>query len=306
MNNILIIGGSGYLGQHLARHLQSSGYRVLISSRMPSRAKAVLGNQYDYLSWDGASPDQLAPHLAKINIIVNLSGENIGEKRWTRAVKRRLHDSRVVTGRSLAAAIMLSGTKPQLLLQGSATGIYGPQTGPEVTERHAPGSGYLADLTRQWEASVSGLENSGIRIIYLRTAPVLGKGSSFIEKMSMPFRFGAGVIPGRSGQIIPWIHLHDVTASIRFLIENPSACGPFNLTAPHPATLGNLVRAMGKIYKRPVLFNLPPLALKLAFGQIADDTILASQDIRPEALIQSGYSFHYGHLEKALQNVLIE
>jgi len=300
----LIIGASGFIGRHLAEHLDNAGHAVTVTSRNIARARAILGNRYEYISWDGTNPDRLANHLESIDAVVNLAGENIAAGRWSESMKERFVSSRVRTGKALAAAIMVTNNKPSVLLQGSATGIYGTHVEGAAGEKREPGQGFLADLTRQWEDSVSGLAGSDLRIVLLRTGLVLGKNAGLLPRLSMPFNFGIGVIPGNGNQWLPWIHIRDEVGAIRFLIENPSARGPYNLTAPEPVTMKQMVRKIGKLRSRPAWFSIPPSLLKLALGEMARETILASQDVIPEALMEAGYPFEYKNIEDALYNLI--
>jgi hypothetical protein len=276
----------------------------VVSSRNPSRARAILGTKVNYIEWDGKTPAQLVPHLHDIEAIVNLAGANIGAiKRWTARWKKKLNDSRVNTGLALTEAILASDHKPQALIQGSATGIYGTEAIQPAGESRAAGAGFLADLTSYWERSVSILQDNDIRVSYLRTGVVVGKGSAFLSKIQFSFRFGMGVIPG-GRQWIPWVHIKDLIASIRFLLENPKANGPYNITAPEPVTMRRLVKTIGKVKKLPAWLSIPPFLIKLALGEMAKETILASQDVIPEALLDAGYSFQFNTIEDAMTDIL--
>ena len=301
---ILIIGASGYIGKHLVDDLLSHQYQVVVSSRNPERAKAVLGNRPEYIEWDGKTAEQLSPHLNTIDGIVNLAGENIGAlKRWTPRWKKTLNDSRVQTGLALAKAMLESKKMPGILIQGSASGIYGTEANQPAGEMRELGTGFLAELTKYWERSVGVLEDKSVRLVYLRTGVVLGKSSAFLSRILLSFRFGMGVIPGGK-QWVSWIHINDVTASIKFLLENPKANGPFNLTAPDPITMRQLVKAIAQVKKLPAWITIPPFMLKLILGEMAKETILSSQDILPEALLDAGYSFKFSTIEDALTNIL--
>jgi uncharacterized protein (TIGR01777 family) len=301
---ILIIGASGFIGRHLADHLHSHHHRVAVASRDAGKAAALLGNRFQYIEWDGARPDQLIPHLKEIDAVVNLAGENLAGGRWTSCRKERLVSSRVTTGKALAEAILAAEKRPDVLIQGSATGIYGLCADKPAGETREEGTGFLADLTRQWESSVSSLEDTDIRLVYIRTGLVLGKESGILPRLDMSFASGTGVIPGSGDQWLSWIHILDHVDAIRFLIENPTASGVFNLTAPNPVTMRQMVRTLGRIRNRPVWLHIPSFVLKMMFGRMAEETILSSQDILPEALMDAGYAFHYLHIEDALRNLL--
>jgi uncharacterized protein (TIGR01777 family) len=300
---ILIIGGSGFIGSHLAEELANKGHSVFISSRKASRARTQRGKKYNYIEWDTQDPEQLRPHLEEMDAVVNLAGENIGAIRWwTKDRKRRLKASRLETGRALAKAFQTTENKPTVLVQASAIGYYGIHADTPDGESRKKGEGFLADLTQQWEDTVKGLEKTPVRLVYIRTGVVLAKNESFLAKLELSFKFGMGVIPGGQ-QWISWIHIKDEIQAIRFLIENPKAKGVYNLTAPEPVTMRELVRTIGKIRRLPAWITIPPFLIRLVLGEMGRETILASQDALPEALLDAGYSFQFKDIEDALANL---
>ena len=302
---ILIIGGTGYIGRHLTELLLSSGHQVAVSSRNPRKVMAPPAEGYSVVRWDGKSPAQLVPHLENADAVVNLAGQNIGAiRRWTTEWKRTLLSSRVVPGEALASAIMQCHNKPAILIQASAIGIYGTQAIHPAGEERPAGKGTLAEIVQQWEASVASLEDTPVRVVCIRTGIVLGKKSAFLSNIQIPFRFGMGVVLGNGRQCISWIHLQDEIEAIRFLIENPKASGPFNLSAPEPVTMSRMVKTIGRIRKLPVWLNIPSFFLRMALGELATETILASQDALPEALLDAGYSFRFGNIDDALADLL--
>ena len=302
---ILIIGGSGFIGHHLARLLHERRHQVVISSRDPKKAENVLGKNYSYIKWDGATPVQLVPHLENVDAVVNLAGANIGAlKRWTKAWKKKLLESRTLPGEALSQAILSSEHKPDVLIQGSAIGYYGIHADATAGEEREKGEGTLAEMTAHWEDSVSSLKDSPTRVVYIRSGMVLGKDSVLLDRLQIPFKFGVGAVLGNGRQWISWIHLRDEINAIRFLIENPKAYGPYNLTAPEPVTMRQMIRTIGRIRKRPVLFNIPAFLLKLVLGEMAEETVLASQDALPEALLDAGYGFEFRNIEEALVNII--
>lgn len=302
--NTLIIGGSGYLGRYLADHLVDNGHRVFVSSRNIAKAQKLLGKRFTYVEWDGKTSGPLAAHLEDTDVVVNLSGENIAGGRWTGARKKRLFNSRVGTGEALTEAFRMTVNKPSALIQASATGIYGPAAGTPAGEKRGAGNGFLAGLCVRWEGSVKDVEEMNVRVVYLRTGPILGPHSPFLTNIVLPFRFGMGVVLGNGRQYLPWIHLRDEIRAIRFLLENKSAIGPFNLTSPEPVTMSQLVRTIGKIRRQPSWIHIPAFFLKLILGEMAGETILASQDILPEALHEAGFAFEFPDIQSALENLL--
>lgn len=301
---ILIIGATGFIGSHLSENLASNGHIVTIASRDPDKAARLLGRRFTYVQWDGKNPETIVDPLSSADGVVNLAGENLAAGRWTDQRKEGFLRSRVEPGKALVEAIRAAARRPSVLIQASATGIYGTAADKPAGEVREAGTGYLADLTRQWEGSVKGVSDSGVRLAVIRTGLVLGRQAGILPKLSRAFDFGIGVIPGGGNQWLPWIHIRDEVEAIRFLIENPRSAGAFNLTAPNPVTMRHMVQAIGRIRKRPAWFRIPAPLLRMALGEMADQTVLASQDILPEALLDAGYIFNHAQLEDALHNLL--
>ncbi len=301
---ILIIGASGYIGRYLAEHLLEKNHQVVVSSRDVAHARTLMGKRFEYIQWDGKTPAMLSPHLEDTDAVINLAGKNIAGGLWTDAFKKKLIDSRVVPGKALAGAFALCRNKPGTLVQTSATGFYGMETPVPTGETREAGEGFAAELCVQWENSVKEVEEMGTRLVYTRIGPVLGPHSPFLIRMLLPFRFGMGVILGDGLQWLSWIHILDVIQGIRFLIEHPTARGAFNFTSPSPVSMRQFVKAIGKIRKQPAWIHIPAFVLRLAMGRMAKETILASQDLLPEALQDAGYSFRYADLDSALSDLL--
>jgi hypothetical protein len=252
------------------------------------------------------SPASLSAHLAGIDAIVNLAGENIASGRWTRRRKKQIKESRVKTGQLLCDAIRLSASKPGILVQASATGYYGTTVEIPVDEDQPAGTGFLAELTREWESSVSAAGKLVTRTVIIRTGLVLGKDEGLLKKMLIPFRLYSGTIPGSGRQWISWIHIRDEVGAICFLLENLDCSGPYNLTAPHPVTMKSFIVSLSEAINRPAWLKVPGILLKAAMGEMAAETVLSSQNILPGKLLQKGFIFEFPHLPEALKNLLTE
>jgi uncharacterized protein (TIGR01777 family) len=301
---IVITGGSGLIGSAVAREMGGAGHEVVVLSRDPSKVKGLPPNTRA-VQWDGktgASWSSLLDGLDGDTAIVHLAGEGIAEGRWTESRKRRIRDSRVESGRAVLEAIRQAKTKPKTLLQGSAVGFYGPCGNEVVTEGHAPGTDFLADVCVDWEASTAGAEALGVRRAILRTGIVLSRDGGALPKMSLPFKLGVGGSLGGGRQWIPWIHLADEVGAIRFLLERDDARGPFNLTAPQPLTNRDFSRALGKALHRPSLAPAPGFALRLVLGEMAD-MLLNGQRAVPQRLLEMGYVFRFPEALQALRNL---
>lgn len=301
---VLIIGATGFIGRELVKELQLSGHRLIAVTRNVRKAREILGTRTEIIEWDGLSRTTLAGHLSGMEAIINLAGENIASGRWNSKRKKLITESRIKTGRVLAEAVKMSSSIPSVLIQGSATGIYGTPVDEPAEESAPAGTGFLADLTGEWEASVTALENIIPRIVIVRTGLVLGKDSGLLEKTMMPFRFYSGAVIGPGSQWLSWMHIRDEVRAICFLLENRNSSGPYNLTAPNPVQMKAFIAAISKTIGKPAWLRVPGFILKAAMGEMAEQTILSSQNIYPGKLMKEGFIFEYPYLEPALKDLL--
>ena len=298
---VLITGGSGLIGRALAADLAHGGSEVIILSRRPDRV-AGLPAGVDVRHWDGSTPQGWGPLADGADAIVNLAGENIGSKRWTRERKRLILDSRLNAGRAVVAAVRASSRKPGVVVQASGVGYYGPGGDAELAEDSPPGHDFLATIAVDWEASTAGIEGVGVRRVIIRTGVVLSAQGGALSRMLLPFRLFVGGRLGSGQQWLPWVHIADEVAAIRFLIENEAAKGPFNLTAPAPVTNADFSRALGRQLRRPSLVPMPGLALRGLFGEMAT-VILDGQRTTPKRLSEAGFQFKFNKLDGALSDL---
>jgi len=203
----------------------------------------------------------------------------------------------------VATAIATAEPRPSVLLQASAVGFYGSRGAEELTEESASGDDFLAEICRRWEESSVTVEKLGVRRAVLRTGVVLARGGGALPKMLLPFRFFAGGPVGNGRQYMPWIHLDDEVGAIRFLLDSPTASGPFNLTAPEPLTNKQFSRILGRVLRRPSIMPAPAFALELALGEMSK-ILLEGQRALPHRLEEAGYQFRFPGLEAALRDLL--
>jgi hypothetical protein len=242
--------------------------------------------------------------LPTCDAIVNLAGEPIAQ-RWTEAVKKRIYDSRVEGTRRLISAISMQAQRPSVLVCASAVGIYGSRGDEILTEKSAPGSGFLPHVVVDWEASARTAEALGIRVISLRFGVVLGHGGA-LAKLLTPFRLGAGGRLGSGRQWMSWIHIDDVVSLILLALENATGAplqGAVNATSPQPVTNAEFTRILAAALHRPAFFPVPAFALKLAFGEMSQ-ALLDSQRALPAAAQAAGFHFQYPDLPAAVENIL--
>jgi uncharacterized protein len=235
---------------------------------------------------------------------VHLSGANVASHRWTESYKREITASRVDSTRALAMTLVKLRNPPSALLVASATGIYGNRGDELLTEAAAPGAGFLADVCRQWEAAAQPAVDAGIRVVHLRFGVVLGPGHGALEKMLPIFRLGLGGKLGNGRQWMSWISLADVIAAILFALDTPSLAGPVNLASPNPVTNAEFTHALGRQLRRPAILPVPSFAIRLAFGQMADEALLASARVIPARLQSATFAFENPTIEEALAAAL--
>jgi len=296
---ILITGGSGFVGSHLSRHLLAHGHEVTALGTRPEMAGPEHDN-FRYVSADAAREGDWQRLVEDMDAAVNLAGRSIFTF-WTDKVKKEIYDSRIETTRNLAAAIPEG--KPFVLCSTSAVGLYGDRGDALLTEESDPGDDFLARLAIDWEKEALTAESKGARVALMRFGIILERDGGAMEKMIPAFRAFLGGPLGDGAQWFPWIHLADVMAACRFLLETDSAQGPFNFTAPYPVRNRELVRTLGQVLSRPTVFRAPRFLVK-TFGGEFGGVLLSSQRAVPERLTAEGYRFQYPDLETALHDIV--
>ena len=295
MATYLISGASGFIGTPLSRGLTADGHRVLRLTRRRAAESDV--------SWDPEAGVIDTQSLARVrpDIVINLAGAPIAQ-RWSGDRKRRIRDSRVNGTRALASALASLSQKPSALVSGSAIGFYGADRGDEVLdEARSAGSDYLAETARAWEDATAAASDAGIRVVTSRTGIVLGADGGALAKMLPPFKAGVGGRIGSGRQWMSWISLTDMVAALRVSADSAPLSGPVNLVAPEPARNADFCKTLARVLHRPALIPVPEIALHIAFGEMAQATILASQRVVPKKLAGAGFQFRHPRLEDALR-----
>lgn len=292
---VAITGATGLVGSALAEKLQQAGTRVIRLSRRPGSETVV---------WDPSRELTDVSPLEGLQAVVHLAGENIGGRRWSADQKRRLRDSRVEGTRNLVRGLKRLASPPQVLVCASAIGFYGDRGGDLLDESSAPGTGFLADLCREWEAAADDALDLGIRVVKTRFGVVLSKDGGALQKMLLPFKLGVGGRVGSGRQYWSWVALPDVIAAIEYVISTPSLSGPVNVVSPSPSTNAEFTRDLANVVHRPAIVPMPAIAARLALGEMADELLLASARVVPRKLEASGFKFEFSHLESALRDAL--
>ena len=296
---IIVTGGSGMLGTALRNAFAVRKMQTLHLVRGPAS-----GN--NQLSWNPTGDPAMASPapLEGFTAAVHLSGASVAARRWTFAYRRELVASRVDSTRTLATLLAGLRRPPLALLVASAVGIYGDHGDELLDETSSPGTGFLASLCTQWEAAARPAVEAGIRVVHLRFGVVLGPGRGALAQILPVFRMGLGGRLGSGRQWMSWISLADAIEAIVFALQTPALAGPVNLTAPSPVTNEEFTRALARQLRRPAIFPAPAFALRLAFGQMADEALLASARAVPTKLLAAGFTFAHPGVETALAAAL--
>ncbi|MBI2491181.1 MAG: TIGR01777 family protein [Candidatus Rokubacteria bacterium] len=296
---VAVTGSSGLVGSALLPELAARGHQALRVVRPQSSAGGA-----DTIRWDPAAGALDAAVLGGVEAVVHLAGASVAAGRWTLERKRRILESRTLPTRLLAETCARLPRPPRVLVSASATGYYGDRGDETLTEASAPGSGFLAEVCRAWEAATEPAAARGVRVVSLRIGIALSSRGGALAKMLPPFRLGLGGPIGSGRQWTSWIALDDLIGAILHSLTTESLRGPVNAVAPHPVTNREFSRALGRVLRRPALLPLPAFAARLLLGEMADELLLASARVLPARLVASGYAFEYPELPAALRAAL--
>ena len=295
--NVLISGATGLIGSVLIPELEGRGHRVIQLSRSKPSAE-------DTIRWDPASGALDPSRLEGIDAVVHLAGESIAEGRWTPEKRRRIMESRREGTRLLAGTLARLSDPPQVMVSASAVGYYGDRGNELLREESGPGSDFLAEVCKAWEAAADPAREAGIRVVHPRMGIVLSTKGGALGRTLPIFKLGGGGRIGSGRQWWSWVALDDVVGAIIHALEDDSVEGPVNVGSPNPLTNAEYTKVLGKVLNRPTVFPLPAPAARLALGEVADALLLASQRMEPARLKETGYEFRYPELEGALRHLL--
>jgi uncharacterized protein len=291
---IAITGSTGLIGTALAADLAGDGHEVIRLVRSPPGARGEI-------RWDpqsaGGGLDPAA--LSGTDAVIHLAGAPIASGRWTGARKAELRASRIQSTTALVSVMTAAAIPPAVLLCGSAIGWYG-DTGEHLVDETAPaGSGFLAELVRDWEAAAQTAAPAGIRVASLRNGIVLSRQGGMLPRLTPLFRFGLGARFGSGDQFVSWITLTDEVRAIRFLLDHPELHGPVNLTAPAPVTNAELTTALARALRRPALLRVPAAVLRTGLGELSSE-LLGGARVLPRKLQEAGFTFRHADITGAL------
>jgi len=295
ISRILVSGVSGPIGAALLPFLKTREYAVVRLVRGPAQGE-------EQISWDPARP--IAPKsVSGFDAVIHLAGETI-VGRWTTAKKANIRDSRVMGTRHLAQALAQASVKPQVFVCSSAIGYYGDRGEEVLNERSAPGTGFLSEVCREWEAATQPAADAGIRTVQIRTGVVLSPKGGALGKMLTPFKMGLGGRIGNGQQWMSWIDVQDLVGATHHILKTDLLKGPVNMVAPRPVTNAEFTKTLASVLSRPAIFPMPAFAVKLAFGEMGETVLLGSQRVEPAQLVTSGYPFRYDNLQSSLETLL--
>ncbi len=301
---VLIIGATGFIGQHLFYRLQQRGHQVYVFTRNERRARQILQGAEKVVQWQSNEYVVMQEYAHKVDAVINLGGENLTSSRWKPEQKRRILSSRVSIGKAISFALERSHDKPHLLIQGSAIGFYGFSQDYTFWEGMHSGKGFLPMVTKQWEDSVRNVDDRYTRKIFIRTGLVLGREGGILPRMMLPFRFFMGGPLGSGQQWLSWIHIEDHIRAVVSLLESDTAAGVYNLTAPNPVKMSEFAKTLGQVMGRPSWLRVPGFVLKALFGHMARETMLQGQRVSPERLKEMKFEFSYPRLHEALEELI--
>ena len=289
--HVTITGATGLIGRRLVRALEERGDDVTAISRDPARARAALG--VDATGWND-------PRIG--DAVINLAGENIAQ-RWSGDAKRRIRESRVEGTRRLVEAIRRAEPRPKVLVSSSAVGYYGDRGAERLTEDAPPAGDFLGRLCVEWEGEARAAAEEGVRVVTVRTGPVLDRAGGALSKMLPFFRLGVGGPVAGGRQYMAWIHADDLAGIYLRALDDEAWTGAENAAAPEPATSREFSRALGRALRRPAFAPVPGFAVSLLYGQMSE-IVTKSQRVVPARPLALGYEFRHVELEPALRSAL--
>ncbi len=293
----LITGGTGFIGKKLCSHLLSKNNKIIVLTRDKLKARKALGNNIELI--EDVSEIDLKD---KIDVIINLAGENIAQKRWTDEQKKRLIESRISITRSIINLLKNLQHKPKHFISASAIGFYGSQGDEILTENSKPINEFTNELCIKWENEAKKAEKLKIITSIIRLGVVLGKKGGTIERMILPFKLGGGGKIGRGEQYFSWIHIDDLIRGIDFIILKKLA-GIYNFTSPNPVTSAEFTKCLADSLNRPHLFPMPAIIVKALFGEMGETLLLNGQRVVPKKITDKGFDFKYPNIHNALNEI---
>ena len=297
--NILIFGGTGFIGRPVVARLQGRGHKIRCLTRDVSRAKDLLGADIELLNLELPDSD-FKKEIEFADVVINLAGEPLAGVRWNNSKKRKFYESRIGLNKLISENISKCDNPPSLFISASAVGVYGDRAEEVLTEDSSPSSDYLSQLCLDWENEAVKSEEYGVRVCTLRLGIVLGREGGVLKQVMPSFEMGLGTYVGSPKQMVPWIHILDVVRAVEFCIDT-KINGPVNVVAPKASTSINFAKLLANISRAKIVLHIPYILLLLVFASGAK-VLTNSQNAVPDKLIGNNFKFEYDSLEKALKD----
>jgi uncharacterized protein (TIGR01777 family) len=292
----LVTGGTGFIGSALCQTIIDDDHRVIVKTRQPNFVHNSVTTITHY--------DQLSKN-EEIDVVINLAGEPIANKRWSENQKKKILQSRLDATSDLLDFLKEQSTKPKVLINGSAIGYYGIHSSDEpLNEDALSDDSFSSYVCQKWEAAALNAENMGIRTCLLRIGLVIGKNGGALRKMLPAFKLGLGGKLGHGNQWMSWIHIEDLIRILMFCIEQKNLNGPINCTAPVPVTNKKFTLALEVAVRRPAIIPMPAALIKIGLGQMGDELLLSGRKVMPTKLVENGFEFSFTNIEEALLSAI--
>jgi uncharacterized protein len=295
--NILIAGGSGFLGTALTKSFVKDGHKVFVLTRGTKKFQNA-----EAIQWDVKTTNGWGHRINEMDVVIHLTGKSLSTFPWSRATKQSFLDSRLISGLLLASAIQTADKRPSIFVQSSGINYYG-LSGSLADESTPPADDFLAQLAVQWEDATKSLDDLGVRRIVTRSAPVLDKNGSLLDLMSLPIKMLFGGPFGSGKQAFPWIHIQDWVGAVEFLIADENAHGAYNLIAPTQTSNAEFNKTLAEVLHRPYWFPYPEFLMRNILGEMSV-LILDGRFSQPRRLIESGYQYQFPRLKEAIEDLV--
>jgi len=299
---ILLSGGTGFIGRELLRQLLKERHYVIVLSRKAHVTFGIENFFVETVWWDGKKIDHTKVDLESLDAIINLSGESIAGKRWSKKQKQNIIDSRIESTRAIIELTEKLTNKPKFLINASAVGYYGDVSDKKIDETNPKGTGFLSDVCEKWENEAKKNVDLGVELTIIRIGVVLGERGGALKKMIPLFRANLGAVLGSGNQGFSWIHLDDLVRAIIFIL-NKKISGVVNLTSPNPVDNREFSNVLAKTLGKKCMFSVPSIAMKILLGEMSQ-TLLEGQKVIPQILLNNSFQFRFGEIETALKSII--
>jgi uncharacterized protein len=297
--NVLITGATGLIGKQIVKALLNRGDNITAITTNTNSAAKTLPGVNKFVHWDNI----FSLSGDKIDVIINLAGKNMGEKRWNEVFKKEAWDSRILSTRKVVELVSKMPEKPEVLLSASGSDYYGDRGEEDITEESPPGDDFMAKLCIAWEAEALKAEGYGVRTAVLRTGFVIARNSDAVKRLVLPFKLFVGGPIGKGSQFMSWIHIDDVVGIYLYAADNKNVSGPVNATAPNPVTMKNFCKSLAKTIHRPSFFRALPFIVKAVAGEVSQ-AVLNGRKAYPKKITAAGYKFKFDNVSDAWKDVL--